>query len=93
MSSLKTVPGAPLWPSHPSPGCMPSTSCVYLPGVPCPLHQPAFLTRKEYCAPPPPLAQGEEEAEPEMDVRGGGQAFDDKRVVKDEDYASGIYRL
>lgn len=24
-----------------------------------------------------------------MDVRGGGQAADDKRVVKDADYASG----
>ena len=36
-----------------------------------------------------PCLQPEDDGEPEMDVRGGGQAADDKRIVKDEDYASG----
>lgn len=37
---------------------------------------------------PPKTELPEQDDEPEMDVRGGGQAFDDKRVVKDDDYAS-----
>lgn len=39
-------------------------------------------------APRPPLTKQEELPEEEMDVRGGGQAYDDRRIVKDDDYAS-----